>query len=92
MILIKIMEHLASKDFRRGLPARLTTNTYYLNRYGKCYGWCQMRESIAGSLIIIFVAGFLILRLSKRGAMSKYDKKPQSKWNSLSEGVDPTDE
>ena len=37
MILIRIMEHLASKDFRRGLPARLTTNTYYLNRYGKCY-------------------------------------------------------
>jgi hypothetical protein len=37
MILIKIMEHLASKDFRRGLPARLTTNTYYLNRYGRCY-------------------------------------------------------
>ena len=51
-----------------------------------------MRESIAGSLIIILVAGFLILRLSKRGAMSKYDKKSQSKWNSLSEGVDPTDE
>ena len=51
-----------------------------------------MRESVFGSLIIIFVAGFLILRLSKRGAMNKYDKKPQSKWNSLSEGVDPTDE
>ena len=37
MILIKIMEHLASKDFRRGLPARRTNNTFYLNRYGKCY-------------------------------------------------------
>lgn len=51
-----------------------------------------MRESVFGSLIIIFVAGFLILRLSKRGAMNKYDKKPRNKWNSLSEGVDPTDE
>jgi hypothetical protein len=57
-----------------------------------CYGWCKMRESIAGSLIIILLAGFLIFRLSKRGAMTKYEKKPQSKWNSLSEGVDPTDE
>ena len=37
MNLIRLIEHLASKDFRRGLPARLTTNTYYLNRYGKCY-------------------------------------------------------
>ncbi|MFY8231246.1 MAG: hypothetical protein ACOVKH_03825, partial [Candidatus Nanopelagicus sp.] len=62
------------------------------HRYGKCYGWCKMRESIVGSLIIIVVAGFLIFRLSKRGAMNKYDKKPRSKWNSLSEGVDPTDE
>jgi hypothetical protein len=51
-----------------------------------------MKGSIIGSLIIIFIAAFLILRLSKRESMSKYEKKPQSKWNSLSEGVDPTDE
>ena len=51
-----------------------------------------MKGSIIGSLIIIFIAAFLILRLSKRGSMSKYEKKPQSTWNSLSEGVDPTDE
>jgi hypothetical protein len=37
MNLIRLIEHLASKDFRRGLPARRTNNTYYLNRYGKCY-------------------------------------------------------
>jgi len=51
-----------------------------------------MKGSIIGSLIIIFIAAFLILRLSMRGSMNKYEKKPQSKWNSLSEGVDPTDE
>ena len=51
-----------------------------------------MRGSIPGSLVIIFIAGFLIHRLSKRGLVSKYEKKPQNKWNSLSEGVDPTDE
>lgn len=51
-----------------------------------------MRESIVGSLIIVLIAGFLITRLGKRGAMNKYEKKPKNKWNSLSEGVDPTDE
>lgn len=51
-----------------------------------------MKGSILGSLVVIIIAGFLIIRLSRRGAMNKYEKKPKSKWNSLSQGVDPTDE
>ena len=39
----KLMEHLASKDFRRGLPARKTTNQYYLIRFGKCYAKAEQR-------------------------------------------------
>ena len=51
-----------------------------------------MRGSIIGSLLIISLAIFLILRLSRKDATKKYEMKPKNKWNSLSEGIDPTNE
>ena len=51
-----------------------------------------MRGSIVGSLVIIISATFLIIRLSRKDATKKYEMNPKNKWNSLSEGIDPTDE
>jgi flagellar biogenesis protein FliO len=51
-----------------------------------------MRGSIVGSLLIIGFAAFLIMRLSRKEATKKYELKPKNKWNSLSEGIDPTNE
>jgi hypothetical protein len=51
-----------------------------------------MRGSIFGSLLIISLAVFLIIRLSRKDATKKYEMKPKNKWNSLSEGIDPTNE
>jgi len=51
-----------------------------------------MRGSIFGSLLIISLAVFLIIRLSSKDATKKYEMKPKNKWNSLSEGIDPTNE
>ncbi|MFM8628062.1 MAG: hypothetical protein ACKOCP_04675 [Candidatus Nanopelagicus sp.] len=51
-----------------------------------------MKGSIIASLLGVLVAAFLIIRLSNKNAMSKYEKNPKNKWNSLSQGIDPTDE
>lgn len=51
-----------------------------------------MKGSILAILLVVVVAGFLIIRLSKKNVMSKYEKNPKNKWNSLSQGIDPTDE
>ena len=51
-----------------------------------------MKYSIFTSLLIMAFAIYLIIRLSKKGSSSRYEKKSKNKWSSLSEGVDPTDE
>jgi hypothetical protein len=51
-----------------------------------------MRNSLFESLILVGVATYLIIRLSKKADSDKYKLKPKNKWNALSEGNDPTDE
>jgi len=51
-----------------------------------------MRGSIIGSVIIISLAIFLIIRLGRKDATKKHEMKPKNNWNSLSEGIDPTNE
>jgi uncharacterized membrane protein YsdA (DUF1294 family) len=41
-------------------------------------------------LISTGVLGFLIFRISKRGISKKYDRKPESAWRALNDGIDPT--
>ena len=41
-------------------------------------------------LISTGVLGFLIFRISKRGISKKYDRKPESAWSALNDGIDPT--
>jgi hypothetical protein len=41
-------------------------------------------------LISIGVLGYLIFRISKRGISKKYDRKPESPWSALNDGIDPT--
>ena len=40
--------------------------------------------------ILVFVIGYLILILSRRGISKKYDRKPENSWSALNEGIDPT--
>jgi hypothetical protein len=41
-------------------------------------------------LISTGVLGYLIFRISKRGISKKYDRKPESPWSALNDGIDPT--
>ena len=41
-------------------------------------------------LISTGVLGYLIFRISKRGISKKYDRKPESAWIALNDGIDPT--
>ena len=40
--------------------------------------------------ILVFVIGYLILRLSRPGISKKYDRKPDNSWSALNDGIDPT--
>jgi len=40
--------------------------------------------------ILVFVIGYFILRLSRRGISKKYDRKPENSWSALNDGIDPT--
>jgi preprotein translocase subunit YajC len=51
-----------------------------------------MRGSMVGSILIISLALFLIIRLNRKNAPNKYEVKSKNMWNSLSEGIDPTNE
>ena len=51
-----------------------------------------MRNSLFGSLILVGIATYLIIRLSKKADSDMYEFKPKNKWHALSEGNDPTDE
>jgi lipopolysaccharide export LptBFGC system permease protein LptF len=51
-----------------------------------------MKGSIFTSFLVIAISAFLIIRLSKKSSSNRYEKKSKNQWNSLSEGVDPTDE
>jgi hypothetical protein len=51
-----------------------------------------MTNSLIGSLLLVWFATYLIIRLSKKADSDRYKLKPKNKWNSLSEGIDPTDE
>jgi len=51
-----------------------------------------MKSSIFGSLLLVELATYLIIRSSKGSDASKYERKPQNNWSALSEGIDPTDE
>lgn len=46
--------------------------------------------SILILLLGLVAIGYLIFRMSKKRGPSKYDRKAQSPWNSLSNGEDPT--
>jgi hypothetical protein len=41
-------------------------------------------------LISTGVLGYLIFRISKRGISKKYDRKHESPWSALNDGIDPT--
>lgn len=51
-----------------------------------------MKNSLFGSLILVGLSSYLIIKLSKKAGSDKYQLKPKNKWNALSEGQDPTDE
>ena len=51
-----------------------------------------MRFSIVGSLFLVAIATYLIIRLSRRTNSDRYQAKPKNKWTQLSEGKDPTDD
>lgn len=51
-----------------------------------------MKNPVFGSLILVGLSSYLILKLSKKAGSDKYKLKPKNKWNALSEGQDPTDE
>jgi hypothetical protein len=34
--------------------------------------------------------GYLIFRISRKGISKKYDRKPESAWSALNDGIDPT--
>ena len=51
-----------------------------------------MKSSVFGSLLLVALATYLIIRSSKGSDASKYERKPQNNWSALSEGIDPTDE
>jgi hypothetical protein len=36
------------------------------------------------------ILSYFILRISRRGISKKYDRKPESAWSALSDGIDPT--
>lgn len=40
--------------------------------------------------LFIAVISFLMIKLGRKSGPSKYDRKPSTPWNSLSEGEDPT--
>ena len=42
------------------------------------------------AFISFIVGGYLIYRFSRRGISKRYERKPQTPWNALSEGIDPT--
>jgi hypothetical protein len=38
----------------------------------------------------LFFIGFVIRRLGRKSSSTRYERKPKTPWNSLSEGEDPT--
>jgi hypothetical protein len=36
------------------------------------------------------ILGYLIFRISRRGISKKYDRKSESAWSALNDGIDPT--
>ena len=38
----------------------------------------------------ILIVGFFIFRISKRGISKRYERKTQTPWSALNDGVDPT--
>ena len=42
--------------------------------------------------LVVGLATYLIIRLSRKESLKRYERKPKNNWNALSEGVDPTDE
>jgi hypothetical protein len=51
-----------------------------------------VRSAITGYFLIIGLATFLIVKSSRKDSTKKYELKPKNTWNSLSEGIDPTNE
>ena len=41
-------------------------------------------------LVSTGVLGYLIFRISRKGISKKYDRKPESAWSALNDGIDPT--
>jgi hypothetical protein len=52
----------------------------------------NVKSSIITSLLLVAISTYLITRLSKHANSNKYERKEKNTWNSLSEGIDPTDE
>ena len=38
----------------------------------------------------LFFIGFVVKRLGRKSAPTRYERKPKTPWNSLNEGEDPT--
>jgi hypothetical protein len=51
-----------------------------------------VKNSLFGSLILVGLSTYLIIKLSKKAGSDKYKLKPKNRWNALSEGHDPTDD
>ncbi len=48
-----------------------------------------MIEIIALAISLVLLTYF-IFRISRRGISKRYERKPESPWSALSEGIDPT--
>ena len=42
------------------------------------------------TIILLAALGYLLFRMNAKRGPSKYDRKPSTPWDSLSEGEDPT--
>ncbi|MEJ6577708.1 MAG: hypothetical protein HQ476_03595 [SAR202 cluster bacterium] len=47
-------------------------------------------KEIVFLLFAMFSGGYLIYKLARRGISKKYERKVQSPWSALNDGVDPT--
>ncbi len=45
---------------------------------------------VTGLIFLVAAIIFLLSKLGRRKGPSRYDRKPSTPWNSLSEGEDPT--
>jgi hypothetical protein len=47
-------------------------------------------DSVLMSLLLLISMIYLLIRLIKKSSKKQYERKPKNQWNSLSDGIDPT--